>query len=224
MAEIINKIYGSGLTGYEEVVADLQKLWDFSPIETATNAEGLKTTTLWIDDVTNIKVVQRASYTPYVYVTYKGTLQQIDYYNTTTSTSDVQMYGVKTNRGMVLTIQADSGTLGYDNRYIMIGDAENPHTGDVEKTVGLITGGINTNNQYLCMLASDVPKVITGGTIDFGTKQRNSIIIPFTASTTSFVMKSIYRVVQTQSTLFFGECTFNGRKMQSVGAVLIEDD
>lgn len=224
MAEIINKIYGSGLTGYEEVVADLQKLWDFSPIETATNGAGSKTTTLWINDDTNIKVVQSASFNPNVYVTYRGVLTLIN--NTTEkNSSTVQMYGVKTNRGTVLTMQPDSSTLKFYNRYVMIGDAENPHTGDIEKAVGLIIGDFsNANNLASSMLASDTDRKLLDSPTGVGTGQRNSIVVPYQSSYSSFIMKSIYTVVQTQSTPFFGECTFNGRKFHSVGAVLLEDD
>lgn len=224
MAEIINKFYGGGVTGYEELVADIQKLWDFSPIETATNGAGNKTTTLWINDVTNIKIVQRSSYTPQVYSTYKGTSIQIDNHDDNSGTTRLHMYGVKTNRGMVVVMRA-SGTVNYLSRYILVGDAENPHSGDVEKTVGIILGDfLNTANLKPCLLASDTNVPLYDSAITISTEQRNSVIIPFMTQSSSFIMKSIYRLSKTQSTPFFGDCTFNGRKFHSVGAILIEDD
>lgn len=226
MAEIINSTYGKGDNGAIKLAADLQTLWEFTKIETATTEYGVSVN-LWVNDYTYLQISDTPQSSPKIAMYHKNML--VESISGRTDGSGA-LYAAKTNNAAILTYQAkDTTNVTAHGSGIMIGKAENPQTG-AEETVAAIrkwslSSGYDKYADYIC--ASDTsstaitpPDAIT----HYNSISRLTVLRPFTMDESSFVMKNVYRLITQQTTPFIGNCTLNGRKFFAIGTIFAEDN
>lgn len=223
MAEILNTTYGKGADDVQRLSKDLQKLWNFKKVTTSTAGDPV----LYVSDTTYLVITSGTTYAAIIKIYHHGMTAE------SFGSGDANaLYAVKTNKALLMTYQSSSSS-AVSNRgsLIVIGDAENPHTGDVETVLAFMRYRKNTDTDYheyypyICASDTSTTKINKSTYYNYNDGvSRNTVLVPLETNETSFIVKSVYRTSKQQAVPFIGDCTLNGRKLYSLGILFAEDD